>query len=198
MFFDILCHLSHNSPNPATRAFPICHCRLLSSPNASRRNGLIQCAVIPESQLNGGLWDAEVPFLSNLFIYINWHLFLINGWVDSTETKWRGNWPPNYVPGWKEKGDQSRAGSRKWTLQSITTLLVRLLLLSMEWFVCHAWWGACSGESKSPSVVPDSADSPWNSPGQNIGVIAIPFSRGSFQPKDRTQVSCIAGRCFMV
>ena len=26
--------------------------------------------------------------------------------------------------------------------------------------------------------------------------IAIPFSRGSSQPRDRTQVSCIAGRVF--
>ena len=28
--------------------------------------------------------------------------------------------------------------------------------------------------------------------------VAILFSRGSFQPRDRTQVSCIAGRCFTV
>ena len=28
--------------------------------------------------------------------------------------------------------------------------------------------------------------------------VAIPFSRGSFQPRDRTQVSCIAGRFFTV
>ena len=26
--------------------------------------------------------------------------------------------------------------------------------------------------------------------------VAISFSRGSSQPRDRTQVSCIAGRCF--
>ena len=28
--------------------------------------------------------------------------------------------------------------------------------------------------------------------------VAISFSRGSSQPRDRTQVSCIAGRCFTV
>jgi len=28
--------------------------------------------------------------------------------------------------------------------------------------------------------------------------IAIPFSRGSFQPRNQTQVSCIAGRFFTV
>ena len=26
--------------------------------------------------------------------------------------------------------------------------------------------------------------------------VAFPFSKGSFQPRDRTQVSCIAGRFF--
>ena len=51
--------------------------------------------------------------------------------------------------------------------------------------------------SESYSVISDSLQphglySPWNSPGQNTGV--GPFSRGSSQPRDRTQVSCIAGR----
>ena len=32
----------------------------------------------------------------------------------------------------------------------------------------------------------------YNSPGQNTGVVPFPFSRGSFQPKDQTQVYCIA------
>ena len=34
--------------------------------------------------------------------------------------------------------------------------------------------------------------SPWNSLGQNTGVCSLPFSRGSSQPRDRSQVSCIA------
>ena len=34
---------------------------------------------------------------------------------------------------------------------------------------------------------------PWNSPGQNTGVGAFPFSRGSSQSRDLTQVSLIAG-----
>ena len=29
--------------------------------------------------------------------------------------------------------------------------------------------------------------------GQNTGVVAFPFSRGSSQPMDQTQVSCITG-----
>ena len=37
--------------------------------------------------------------------------------------------------------------------------------------------------------------SPWNSPGQNTGMgVAVPFSRGSSQPRDWTQVYRIVGR----
>ena len=38
--------------------------------------------------------------------------------------------------------------------------------------------------------------SPWNSPGQNTGVGSLAFSRGSSQPRDRTQVSHIVGGFF--
>ena len=57
-------------------------------------------------------------------------------------------------------------------------------------------------ESESHSVMSDSLQphgllySPWNSSGQNTGVVAFPFSRGSFQPWDQAQVSRIAGRVF--
>ena len=38
---------------------------------------------------------------------------------------------------------------------------------------------------------------PWNSPGKNTGVVlVIPFSRGSSRPRNRTQVSHIAGGFF--
>ena len=37
---------------------------------------------------------------------------------------------------------------------------------------------------------------PWNPPGQNTEWVAFPFSRGSSQPRDQTQVSCIAGIFF--
>ena len=36
--------------------------------------------------------------------------------------------------------------------------------------------------------------SPWDSPGQNTGVGGHSLTRGSSQPRDPTQVSCIAGR----
>ena len=38
--------------------------------------------------------------------------------------------------------------------------------------------------------------SPWNSPGQNSGVGSLSLLQGIFQPRDRTQVSCIAGGFF--
>ena len=53
-------------------------------------------------------------------------------------------------------------------------------------------------ESESQSVMSDALQpyglySPWNSPGQNTGVF---FSRETSHPKDRTQVSHIAGGFF--
>ena len=58
----------------------------------------------------------------------------------------------------------------------------------------------CS-ESESVSVVsnslwPHRLYRPWSSPGQNTGVGSLPFSRGSSQPRHRTQVSHIAGWFF--
>ena len=34
-------------------------------------------------------------------------------------------------------------------------------------------------------------------PGQNTEPAAFPFSRGSSQPRDQSQISCIAGRLFI-
>ena len=45
-------------------------------------------------------------------------------------------------------------------------------------------------ESESRSVMSDcdpvGYNSPWNSPGQNTGVVALSFSRGPSQPRDGT------------
>ena len=48
----------------------------------------------------------------------------------------------------------------------------------------------------SDSLQPHGLYSPCNSPGQNMEWVAFPFSRGSSQPRDRTQVSCIIGGFF--
>ena len=39
---------------------------------------------------------------------------------------------------------------------------------------------------------------PWNSPGKMLKWITIPFSKGSFWPRDQSQVSSIAGRFFTI
>ena len=39
---------------------------------------------------------------------------------------------------------------------------------------------------------------PWDSLGKNTGVVAIPFSRGSFWPRNWFEVSCIADRFFTI
>ena len=64
-------------------------------------------------------------------------------------------------------------------------------------------------ESVSPSVLSHTLfATSWTSPpGSSVdGILqatkmewgAIPFSRGSFQPRDQTQVSCIAGSFFTI
>ena len=49
----------------------------------------------------------------------------------------------------------------------------------------------------SDSLPPYGLYSPRNSPGQNAGVVAFPFSRASSQPRDWTEVSPIAGGFFL-
>ena len=48
----------------------------------------------------------------------------------------------------------------------------------------------------SDSLEPHVLQSPWNSPGQNTGVGSLSILQGIFQPRDQTQVLCIAGRFF--
>ena len=59
---------------------------------------------------------------------------------------------------------------------------------------CENWTikKACESHSLlSYSLWPHGLYSPWNSSGQNTGVDSCSFSRGFFQPRDQTQVSCI-------
>ena len=46
----------------------------------------------------------------------------------------------------------------------------------------------------SNSLWPHGLCSPWNSPGQNTRVGSLSLLQGSYQPRDQTQVSHIAGR----
>ena len=51
----------------------------------------------------------------------------------------------------------------------------------------NLWSESCSVVSNS--LQPHGLCSPWNSQGQNTGVVAFPFSRGSSQPRQWTGVS---------
>ena len=60
-------------------------------------------------------------------------------------------------------------------------------------------WKMFDSESRSvmsDSLRPHELYSSWNFPSQNTGVGSLSFYRGSSQPRDRTQVSHIAGEFF--
>ena len=64
----------------------------------------------------------------------------------------------------------------------------------------HSWMGKiCWRRDRVPTPVflgfPDSLQ-PWDSSGRILEWLAFPFSRGSSQPRDWTQASCIAGGFF--
>ena len=63
--------------------------------------------------------------------------------------------------------------------------------------LCSVSHSVVSGSLWPLGLWPTSLLAPWDSPGKILEWIAIPFSRGSFQPRDRTRVSFIAGRSFM-
>ena len=75
---------------------------------------------------------------------------------------------------------------------------------SWEWYSHNGPQCCCClvGSVKSNSVQTYGCSLPflhlWNSPGKNTGVIAMPFSRGSSQSRDWTQVSCIEGGFFTI
>ena len=105
-----------------------------------------------------------------------------------------------------------------WTLSLWTSLLELLLLhpisFSMLNFHFHIWkyffylleWATVSLWSEVAQSCPTLCNPVDGSqPGSSVhGIlqarilewVAISFSKGSSRPRDRTQVSCIAGRCF--
>ena len=61
-----------------------------------------------------------------------------------------------------------------------------------------SWWSEVKWKSLSHAQL---LATPWTSPWTSLqarilGWVAVPFYRGSFQPRNRTQVSCIAGGFF--
>ena len=102
---------------------------------------------------------------------------------------WRRKWQPTpiYLPR-KFHGQRSPMGYSPWGRRVSDTTV-------------HTSSSIVKSETESHSVMSDSLwprglYSPLNFPGQNTGWVAFPFSRGSCQPRDQTQVSHIAGRFF--
>ena len=103
---------------------------------------------------------------------------------------------------WKlKRGDagNSDMSKRSYKVLPLSEMVKVIYLIRKENNHTLKWLSESESHSvKSDSLQPHGQYSPWNSPGQNTGVEwrEFPFSRGSSQPKDRTQVSRIAGGFF--
>ena len=130
--------------------------------------------------------------------------------IDSTPhiLQWRDCWLKVYAPSFKDH-------SAIWMLQEGLTechcpskiwekIRIRQILMLSFTSIFHILYNRIILKVKAAQPCPTLCDpmdwlySSWNSPGQNTGVgrVAFPFSRGWSQPRDWTQVSCIAGRFF--
>ena len=131
------------------------------------------------------------------------------GWKDPP---WRRKWQPTpvFLPGkshgWKSLVGYSPHGPKEldtteklqffsfYGIFKKRSFLPPFTYSHLE-FLCE--WVSESCSVVSHSLRPHGLHSPWNSPGQNTGGGSLPFSRGSSQPRDQTQVSCIAGGFFI-
>ena len=74
---------------------------------------------------------------------------------------------------------------------SWSVFLLNILLWVIHVCVCQRL--SCSDSLQSHGLYPARFLRPWTSPGQNTEVGgAIPFSRGSSHPRDRTWISCLS------
>ena len=83
---------------------------------------------------------------------------------------------------------------RAWLCQNLEFELPELGDNKCLSFKLHSETANCSVISHSLGM--HGLYSPWNSPGQTTAVGSCSLLKGSFQPRDRTQVCCIAGRFF--
>ena len=146
-----------------------------------------------------------------------WHVGLISG---SGRLPWRRKWQPTPVflgKSWEIPGTEEPAGlqsmesqkSRTWLSDWVqqSTHHCNPLSLSFSFpssrilgdlffssFYLHYFF--LESESESHSIVSDSSQPHGILQARILEWVAFPFSRGSSQPKDRTQVSHIAGRFF--
>ena len=107
----------------------------------------------------------------------------------------------NNICSLEEKLWQSKTELKSRGITLLTKLhIVKAKIYPVVMYRCEGWT-IKKAESESRSAISNTLQlhwlySPWNSLGQNIGWVAFPFSRGSSQPRDWTQVSCMAGGFF--
>ena len=132
----------------------------------------------------------------SLCSFIHWRWYYPNhlNYISAWNTSW---WPQTF----------HFSKSRRWYTAFIKLSQPFFFFFGLEklLFYLHFLKDPFAGyrmlESESHSVVSDSLwprglYSPWNSLGQKLEWVAVLFLRGSSQPRDRTQVSHIAGRFF--
>ena len=113
---------------------------------------------------------------------------------------WRRKWRPTPVLLTREfHGQRSLAGYSSWSCKESDTTECLTLLESME-SSCRDWWFShlvMSDSCKPMDLLPARLLCPWVSQAGILEWVAISFFTGSFQSRNRTQVSCIAGGFFM-
>ena len=82
-----------------------------------------------------------------------------------------------------------------WSRQPCAVMEIPIFRAAQKMYLLNAWRESESRSVMSDSLLPHGLYSPWNSPGQNTGVGSLSLQRTS-QPRDRSQVSRIAGRFF--
>jgi len=142
-----------------------------------------------------------------------------HNWVTSLSLfafmHWRRKWQPTpmFLPGesqgrgawWAAVSGVAQSWTRLKRLSSSSSSRGNhLYIFKFYWNTVYLLCFCCIAEWLSYTYLYTSYFPLWrllcpcDSPGKNTGVVAIPFSRGSSQPRDRTWVSRIAAELFTI
>ena len=106
-------------------------------------------------------------------------------WLQKS-TKNQGRWWNSSISQWWSSHDWMHL-SKLIELYSKESKLYNIMLVTqLCWTLCDSWWG-CSPPGSSVHGILQARTLEW---------VATPFSRGSSQPRDWTQVSHTVGRFF--
>ena len=87
----------------------------------------------------------------------------------------------------------------KWKIACFHICFLSNAAWCIQWYMCACKVASVMSDSGTYGLQPTRLLCPWDSPGNNIGVVAMRSSRGFSWLRDRTRVSCIssiAGRFF--